>query len=388
MRGGGYEMAAKARKKAKQDDILSQEESQMATTETIDEDYGKELYDLQQLLEIARSLCSTLDYSKLVESILYTCMGQMRVLGAGIFVLDNVETDNYILGTNYIGMDLDSEIEYAIPHNHPVIEVLNEKERAFFVDDIKKALPNESLEEIYSLKPSLILPLFQRNSINGILLLSERMDLGSGTAYSDYDIKQMLSIASLASIAINNAVLFERSSTDMMTHLKMKYYFFNVLGEKLELALSQNVPVAVIMFDIDHFKNFNDTYGHACGDYVLISVSKIIRANVRHQDMASRYGGEEFTVMLPNTLKEDAMAVAERIREIIEETDFVYEGQHMHVTISGGVSVYDKDVNPVSDTKELVEQADRALYVSKKNGRNRITFADSEIIASTLTNCA
>ena len=381
-------MAGKARKKTKQNDILSHEEPQMATAKTVSEDYGKELYDLQQLLEIARSLCSTLDYSRLVESILYTCMGQMRVLGAGIFVLDNMETDNYVLGTNYIGMDLDSEIEYVIPHNHPVIEVLNEKERVFFVEDIKNALPNESLEEIYSLKPSLVLPLFQRNCINGILLLSERMDLGNGTAYNDYDIKQILAIASLANIAINNAMLFERSSTDMMTHLKMKYYFFNILGEKLELALSQNVPVAVIMFDIDHFKNFNDTYGHACGDYVLISVSKIIRSNVRQQDMASRYGGEEFTVMLPNTLKEDAMAVAERIREIIEETDFVYEGQHMRVTISGGVSVYDKDLNPVQETKELVEQADKALYVSKNNGRNRITFADSEIIASAMTNCA
>lgn len=373
-------MATKTRKKEKQKDILSQETPQ---TETLNEDYEKRLYDLQQLLEIARSLCSTMDYSRQIESILYVCMGQMRVLGAGIFVLDNWETDNYILGTNYIGMDLDSQIEYVIPRNHPVIGILNEKEKAFVVDDIKKALPNESLEEIYSLKPSLILPFFQGSRINGILILAERMDFGGGTAYSDYEIKQILSIASLAGITINNATLFERSSTDMMTHMKMKYYFFNVLGEKLELALSQNVPVAVIMFDIDHFKIFNDTYGHACGDYVLISVSKIIKANVRQQDMASRYGGEEFTVMLPNTLKEDAMVVAERIREIIEETDFVYEGQHMHVTISGGVSVYDKELNPVRETKELVEQADKALYVSKNNGRNRITFADSEIIAST-----
>ncbi|MDE7290997.1 MAG: sensor domain-containing diguanylate cyclase [Treponemataceae bacterium] len=356
--------------------------------ETTNEEYEKRLYDLQQLLEIARSLCSTMDYSRQIESILYVCMGQMRVLGAGIFVLDNWETDNYILGTNYIGMDLDSQIEYVIPRNHPVIGILNEKEKAFVVDDIKKALPNESLEEIYSLKPSLILPFFQGSRINGILILAERMDFGGGTAYTDYEIKQILSIASLAGITINNATLFERSSTDMMTHMKMKYYFFNVLGEKLELALSQNVPVAVIMFDIDHFKIFNDTYGHACGDYVLISVSKIIKANVRQQDMASRYGGEEFTVMLPNTLKEDAMAVAERIREIIEETDFVYEGQHMHVTISGGVSVYDKDLNPVRETKELVEQADKALYVSKNNGRNRITFADSEIIASSQADCA
>ncbi len=375
-------MATKTRKKEKHKDILSEETPQPAMAEMLTDDYEKRLYDLQQLLEITRSLCSTMDYSRQIESILYFCMGQMRVLGAGIFVLDNWETDNYILGTNYIGMDLDSQIEYVIPRNHPVIEVLNERERAFVVDDIKKALPNEKLEEIYSLKPSLILPFFQGSRINGILILAERMDFGGGTAYSDYDIKQILSIASLAGMTINNATLFERSSTDMMTHMKMKYYFFNVLGEKLELAISQNVPVAVIMFDIDHFKNFNDTYGHACGDYVLISVSKIIKANVRQQDMASRYGGEEFTVMLPNTLKEDAMVVAERIREIIEETDFVYEGQHMHVTISGGVSVYDKDLNPVRETKELVEQADKALYVSKKNGRNRISFADSEIIAS------
>ncbi len=381
-------MATKTRKKEKQKDILSQKAPQTEMAETTNEEYEKRLYDLQQLLEIARSLCSTMDYSRQIESILYVCMGQMRVLGAGIFVLDNWETDNYILGTNYIGMDLDSQIEYVIPRNHPVIGILNEKEKAFVVDDIKKALPNESLEEIYSLKPSLILPFFQGSRINGILILAERMDFGGGTAYTDYEIKQILSIASLAGITINNATLFERSSTDMMTHMKMKYYFFNVLGEKLELALSQNVPVAVIMFDIDHFKIFNDTYGHACGDYVLISVSKIIKANVRQQDMASRYGGEEFTVMLPNTLKEDAMAVAERIREIIEETDFVYEGQHMHVTISGGVSVYDKDLNPVRETKELVEQADKALYVSKNNGRNRITFADSEIIASSQADCA
>lgn len=381
-------MATKTRKKEKQKDILSQKAPQTEMAETTNEDYEKRLYDLQQLLEIARSLCSTMDYSRQIESILYVCMGQMRVLGAGIFVLDNWETDNYILGTNYIGMDLDSQIEYVIPRNHPVIGILNEKEKAFVVDDIKKALPNENLEEIYSLKPSLILPFFQGSRINGILILAERMDFGGGTAYTDYEIKQILSIASLAGITINNATLFERSSTDMMTHMKMKYYFFNVLGEKLELALSQNVPVAVIMFDIDHFKIFNDTYGHACGDYVLISVSKIIKANVRQQDMASRYGGEEFTVMLPNTLKDDAMAVAERIREIIEETDFIYEGQHMHVTISGGVSVYDKDLNPVRETKELVEQADKALYVSKNNGRNRITFADSEIIASSQADCA
>ena len=368
----------------KQESAFELEAGKNETIDQLTERYEKRLYDVQQLLEITRSLCSTLDYSTLIESILYTCMCQMRVLGAGIFVLDDFETDSYNLSNNYTGMDLDSEIDYTIPMNAPVVDVLNEKERAFFVRDLQSALPDENLDQIYSLKPSLIVPLFQKNRMNGILLLGERMDLGDGTQFNDYDIKQILNIASLASMAINNAALLERSSTDMMTRLKLKYYFFNQLTDKLDLATAQGLPVGVIMFDIDHFKSFNDTYGHACGDYVLITVAKIIKNSIRAQDMASRYGGEEFTVMLPNTLKEDALQVAERIRTNIENMDFEYEGKKVKVTISGGVSVFDVEENPVSSAKEFVEQADKALYVSKTSGRNRISFADKKTIESAL----
>lgn len=352
------------------------------TIEELTARYEKRLYDLQQLLEVARSLCSTLDYPTLIESILYTCMCQMRVLGAGIFVLDDFETYDFFLNNNYTGMDLNADIEYVIPGSSPLIEALSEKEKVFTVRDIQKKLPDEPLDQIYSLKPSLIVPLFQKNHVNGILLLGERMDLGGGTSFDDYDAKQILNIASLASMAINNAALLERSSTDMMTRLKLKYFFFNQLTDKLDLAVAQSLPIGVIMFDIDHFKSFNDTYGHACGDYVLMTVAKIIKSSIRDQDMASRYGGEEFTVMLPNTLKEDAMLVAERIRANIENALFRYEEKEMHVTISGGVSVYDAEENPVTSAKEIVEQADKALYVSKTSGRNRITFADKEIISS------
>lgn len=352
------------------------------TTEELTARYEKRLYDLQQLLEVARSLCSTLDYPTLIESILYTCMCQMRVLGAGIFVLDDFETEAYSLSNNYTGMDLDSQIDYTVPMTSPLVAVLNEKDKVFTVRDIQKELPHEPLEQIFSLKPSLIVPLFQKNRMNGILLLGERMDLGDGTSYSDYDIKQILSISSLASMAINNAALLERSSTDMMTRLKLKYYFFSQLTDRLDIANTQGLPIGVIMFDIDHFKNFNDTYGHACGDYVLTTVAKIIKSSIRSQDTASRYGGEEFTVMLPNTLKEDAMQVAERIRTNIESALFTYENKQMRVTISGGVSVFDSEENPVSSAKEFVEQADKALYVSKTSGRNRITFAGKEIINS------
>ena len=135
------------------------------------------------------------------------------------------------------------------------------------------------------------------------------------------------------------------------------------------------------MCDIDYFKCINDTYGHLCGDEMLKCFASIIDEKAAQESgWTGRYGGEEFTVMLPNTSKEDAMSVAERIRKEIEKTDFCYENQHMNVTISIGCAVYDSEKNPVSVPKDLVEQADKALYASKRNGRNMVSFADSDVI--------
>lgn len=358
--------------------LLSQDSMQDAV-----EMYEKRIYDLQQLLEISRSLCSTLEYNTLIESILYTCMSQMHVMGAGIFVLDDIDSNSFNLATNHAGIDLNPTVTYSIDINRPVIKLLASNNDTATIASIKQNLVNDcDIKEFESLAPTLIVPLFHKNHMNGILVLGERLDLGEGTEYSEYDKNQILAIASLAAVAINNAALLEKSSTDMMTHLKLKYFFYNILTDKLALAISQSQNIAVLMFDIDFFKKFNDTWGHACGDFVLKSVAKIIKSNTRENDVASRYGGEEFTVMLPDTSKEDAMAVAERIRKQIEEKDFEYEGQHMKVTISIGCAVYDSQTNPVSNPKDLVEQADKALYVSKRNGRNRVSFADADVINS------
>lgn len=346
--------------------------------------YEKKIYDLQQLLEISRSLCTTLELSTLIQSVLYITMAQMRVLGAGVFVLESLDSNSYKLENNYSGLEPDPSIEYNIPAKSPVIEKIGMAGKVFTLKELEKELAGEKdMKYISSLKPTLIVPLNLKNRLNGILLLGERITVGNETTqFSEYEKGEISTIASLAAIAVNNASLVEQSSTDMMTHLKLKYYFFNILTDKLDLAFSQNQSISVIMFDIDFFKKFNDTYGHACGDYVLQSVARIIKEGIRGQDMASRYGGEEFTVMLHNTGKDEAMLVAERIRQKIEANDFFYEDQHMQVTISSGVSVFSVDNNPVTSAKQLVEQADQALYISKRNGRNRVTYADPAIIAA------
>ncbi|WP_288518135.1 diguanylate cyclase DgcA [uncultured Treponema sp.] len=344
--------------------------------------YEKKIYDLKTLLEISRSLCSTIEFSQLIESILYTCMGQFRVLGAGIFVPEPLDSDYFVLNRNYNGLELDPNVTYRISLSNPLINVITKNDRVFTIDELKAEVPAYAdLEPISSLKPSLIVPLVQRNHLDGILVLGEKISLPEEQGYSSYEKELILTIASLAAVAIYNSTLLERSSTDMMTHLKLKYFFYNVLTDKLDAAMAQNLPLAVIMFDIDFFKRFNDTYGHACGDYVLQTVAKIIRSCIRSCDLASRYGGEEFTVMLDKTGKDDAMTVAERIRRHVEEYDFCYENQHVKVTISIGVTVFDSEKNLVSSPKQLVDQADQALYVSKRSGRNRVTFADERLIS-------
>lgn len=344
--------------------------------------YEKKIYDLKTLLEISRSLCSTIEFSQLIESILYTCMGQFRVLGAGIFVPEPLDSDYFVLNRNYNGLELDPNVTYRISLSNPLINVIIKNDRVFTIDELKAEVPAYAdLEPITSLKPSLIVPLVQRNHLDGILVLGEKISLPEEQGYSSYEKELILTIASLAAVAIYNSTLLERSSTDMMTHLKLKYFFYNVLTDKLDAAMAQNLPLAVIMFDIDFFKRFNDTYGHACGDYVLQTVAKIIRSCIRSCDLASRYGGEEFTVMLDKTGKDDAMTVAERIRRHVEEYDFCYENQHVKVTISIGVTVFDSEKNLVSSPKQLVDQADQALYVSKRSGRNRVTFADERLIS-------
>ena len=338
--------------------------------------YEKRIYDLEQLLDIAKSFCQNLDFGNLLESIVYICMAQMHVLGAEIFVRDLITNECFILETD---KDFSSDKKVSIPVSTPITAKLLEAKKPITFDELKNAVGEcKDLAAIEKLSPTLIVPLIQKNHLNGMLILQERIVIEEDTSYTDYEQSQIMSIASLASVAINNAALMEMSSTDMMTHLKLNYYFFNYLTEAIDSAFLKKENIAVLMFDIDFFKKFNDTYGHECGDFVLISVADIIKKSLRDVDVASRYGGEEFTVLLCDTDKDGAMIVAERIRSAIDEHDFVYNDQHLHVTISVGVSVFDADTNLVNSPNCFVNQADQALYVSKSNGRNRVTYFEHE----------
>lgn len=350
----------------------------MADNELLEQNlmYEKRIYDLEQLLDIAKSFCQNLDFGNLLESIVYICMAQMHVLGAEIFVKDFISNDKFILETEKKVADE----KISIPVNSPIITKLLELEMPITFSELKKLINSPCMKVLEDLNPTLIVPLILKSQLNGMLILQERIAIdGIENSYNEYEQNQIMNIASLAAVAINNASLLERSSTDMMTHLKLKYYFFNSLSEAMYHASIEKEKLAVLMLDIDFFKKFNDTYGHECGDFVLISVADIIRKSLRETDIASRYGGEEFTVLLNDVTKKDAMAVAERIRSTIDGYDFVYNNQHLHVTISIGVSMFIPETSHLFSPNEFINLADKGLYESKSNGRNKVTYYEEKI---------
>jgi diguanylate cyclase (GGDEF)-like protein len=167
--------------------------------------------------------------------------------------------------------------------------------------------------------------------------------------------------------------LTNAASMDKLTGLYNRKYISEVLEVEFKRAKALHSNISVVLFDIDNFKKINDTHGHDCGDYVLSTLGAQVKASgLRERDLAGRYGGEEFIVVLTNSNAEQAADVAERIRKRIEQHEFLYENKRIPVTVSLGVSSIRKDFHMGSD---LYKQADKALYESKRNGKNKVTLA-------------
>jgi diguanylate cyclase (GGDEF)-like protein/PAS domain S-box-containing protein len=167
-----------------------------------------------------------------------------------------------------------------------------------------------------------------------------------------------------------NARLAALASHDGLTGLKNRRAFEERMLEELARIRRTAQPVSLLLLDIDHFKTFNDSFGHPRGDEVLRLVARLLTRAIRDTDTAVRYGGEEFAIILPNTDGEGATAMGERLRLAIEEAPWVERG----ITISVGAATA---AGPAVALDELLEQADRALYRSKQSGRNRVTLADA-----------
>lgn len=162
------------------------------------------------------------------------------------------------------------------------------------------------------------------------------------------------------------------ANTDKHTGCYNKTYFNNRITIEVNKSKVTGDPLSLIIFDLDHFKKLNDNYGHDAGDYVLKEMAQVIRVGgIREQDVFARYGGEEFVILLPKTNLKQSFEIAERLRKLIENKEFIYDGKRLPVTASIGVADYRQGVVTGTD---LFKRADEAVYKAKEGGRNQVQF--------------
>lgn len=213
-------------------------------------------------------------------------------------------------------------------------------------------------------------PLIGRDRVLGALLLYSV----SPSAFSERELAYFTAIGKQLSIALDNATLHRRATElsyhDPLTGLFNRRYLEEALETEIRRAGRYNLALSVNMLDIDHFKGFNDSYGHTRGDEVLRVVGQRLREQTRNADIVTRYGGEEFVVILPMTTKPHARLVAEKLRAAIQAAVISGDGaEEARITISVGVSSFPEDSSTATG---LLQAADAALYAAKDRGRNRV----------------
>lgn len=214
----------------------------------------------------------------------------------------------------------------------------------------------------------------------GVPLEAERHQLGvisiastETSAFTEQDEEMLRTLGQQVVSALENARLFELATIDGLTRLLNSRYLRQKLAEEFERTAKNRGQLSVVMVDIDHFKKINDTHGHEVGNEVLQHLAILLRGNLRDSDIAGRYGGEEFMLILPNTSSDAAHFVSERLRRTIEENPAETDAGLVHITASLGIANF--PTSAVNEPDALVEHADRALYESKRGGRNRVTLS-------------
>ena len=236
------------------------------------------------------------------------------------------------------------------------------------------ALVRRQLEAtaIKDFKTDVVAPIEAEGNLLGVLSVG---GLSLRQAHAKRLLKMLGDLTGVALVHVSRLRSTQQAANiDGLTGTMNKRAFQHRLGDEVHRAEQQNTPLSMLMVDIDHFKNYNDTNGHLEGDEVLKALGQILRGSVRSDDVTARYGGEEFIVLYPRASKAQALALAESLRQTVESHAFAHGARQPggRVTLSGGVATFPEDSR---NSVDLIRSADQALYEAKAAGRNRIVGA-------------
>ena len=320
----------------------------------------------EKMNDFTQSLASTLDLASLAGLIVKN-IDSIAPFDAAVVLL--CENETFYLGasaglTNQEGLGVDLEF---------IKEVMHYKE-PLTIEDLSEMSYQSWLE---GAKSCLGLPVIFNNEVSAIIILYHK----NRGLYDNYTAKMSSSFVNQTGMAIENAKLFAKvkrmAIIDVLTQVYNRRYFYEGGELEVERSINGQLQMSLLMFDIDHFKKINDTYGHSFGDEVLKGVAKRCMNLIRNADLMGRYGGEEFVILLPETDLSEALIMGEIIRVGIAEEPFRHLEEQVTVTISIGAALLDLANN--ENLHKLINRADVALYEAKHSGRNRVVAALEEI---------
>jgi diguanylate cyclase (GGDEF)-like protein len=335
---------------------------------TLFEEAKRSRDEITVLYEAAKTISSSLELESVLNNLVQvTCQAFAYEQGA-ILLVDERSGDLVVEATYGYAPGTRG---YRIPAGKGVTGSVQRSGKAEIVSDVRRDARYIGITE--RVVSEIAVPLISEGRVIGVFNF-ESMRRG---AFGERDLHILTALAGYATIAIENARLFEKTKrlaiTDGLTELYNHRYFHETLERTLERCRRDGQPLAVIMLEIDSFKRYNDTYGHQRGDDVLRTVSDLLRKGSRASDIAARYGGDEFMIVLPNSTKETAAEIAERLRRAVEAYPFLLgESVVTSVTLSVGVAASPDDGEAVD---ALVDAVDRAQYTAKRSGGNKVYVA-------------
>ncbi len=359
-----YEGSLAEENRQLKDNINTLLDSARHNQQTQDRFYALELYFLESN-----------SFELLIRRILIDLKRQLKLTQVELFLVDPQQEIRKLISEIY------GDLTYTNLFYTDSIRSIKD----IYSDVIQLTLSNDQ-EDINKLGPGMsqsvaLLPLRRGNHIIGSLHLGSRdhQRFHPGLA-GDF----LLHLGSIISVCIENSINQERykhsSLVDLLTHAKNRRYFFQALATEIARSSRSKKTLSCLFIDIDHFKSVNDNYGHLTGDRALRSVADAIAPLLRQSDVLARFGGEEFTVLLPDCDLTHAKEIAERIREKISRVDIEHDGkQNFRLTVSIGVSHWQTKQDDLSDTdsiqNHLINQADMGVYQAKNDGRNCVRVA-------------
>lgn len=333
----------------------------------------KGFYALEQ---VYKAIAPVLDREELYETILVKSSELVGAEQGSLMILDS--KNNLLSIKASRGMDKSLADGMKVKVGEGISGSIAAKGVPVIVKDIEDEVPSWKNRPRYRTKSFISIPLKLENRVIGVINVSDKL---CGGAFSEEDLHLLLSFANYASIAIERGAYYSMSEelkmlsmTDPLTGLFNRRYFRERLYEEVERVKRHDGCFSTFIIDIDNFKSFNDRYGHLAGDELLKGVSRAVRDAVRSMDVVARYGGEEFAVILPHTDKKDASIIAERMRKGVQEYRPAHSIFEEWPTISLGVAEFPADANHIDD---LINKADRAMYLAKRMGKNRVVVYEA-----------